>query len=222
MKENEYLQCLNFGVLIDESVHNQTIPIVLAIDDQNKQRIEGQKSVSLIYKNNLIAILEDIEIFPHRKEERAASVFKTINRGHPSIKMIYDSGDWLVGGDLKVFAPIKWNDGLDDYRLTPNQIRNKLKEMNVRIGLSFEIISHLFDYRRTQSLLSNCGTPYTTDTPYLCRTQNDNSSKENIKILSFCCTHWAVGLKTMTSLSMYALDNTKPFWRRESLIPTLH
>ncbi|CAG2120381.1 unnamed protein product, partial [Medioppia subpectinata] len=103
MRETQYLQCLHFGAIIDETLHNQTIPIVLAIDDQNKERIEKSKNICLLYKNNLIAILEDIEIFAHRKEERAAAVFKTTNRGHPSIKMIYDSGDWLVGGDLKVF-----------------------------------------------------------------------------------------------------------------------
>ena len=166
MREKEYLQCINFGFLIDETLHNQTIPIVLAIDDQNKDRIEGQKSISLIYKNNLIAILEDIEIFEHRKEERAAAVFKTTNIGHPSIRMIYESGDWLVGGDLKVFNRIKWNDGLDSYRLTPNEIRHNLKERNVSIGCYFDCVSHSSDDRRTQSLHFNCEIPYITDTHY--------------------------------------------------------
>ena len=140
MREKEYLQCINFGFLIDETLHNQTIPIVLAIDNQNKERIEGQKSIALIYKNNLIAILEDIEIYAHRKEERAAAVFKTTNKGHPSIRMIYESGDWLVGGDLKVFNRIKWNDGLDSYRLTPNEIRKNLKERNVSIGCCLGLV----------------------------------------------------------------------------------
>jgi hypothetical protein len=30
--------------------------------------------------------------------------------------MIYDSGDWLVGGDIEVLERITWNDGLDQYR----------------------------------------------------------------------------------------------------------
>ena len=48
------------------------------------------------------------------------------------LQMIYDSGDWLVGGDLEVLERIKWNDGLDDFRLTPNELRAKFRQMNVR------------------------------------------------------------------------------------------
>ena len=45
--------------------------------------------------------------------------------------MIYESGDWLVGGDLEVLERIRWNDGLDDYRLTPNELRGKFREIGV-------------------------------------------------------------------------------------------
>lgn len=45
--------------------------------------------------------------------------------------MIYESGDWLVGGDLAVIERIKWNDGLDEYRLTPMELRSKFRELRV-------------------------------------------------------------------------------------------
>jgi 3'-phosphoadenosine 5'-phosphosulfate synthase len=38
-----------------------------------------------------------------------------------------------VGGDLEVLERIKWNDGLDQYRLSPNELRAKFRQMNVRI-----------------------------------------------------------------------------------------
>lgn len=44
--------------------------------------------------------------------------------------MVMESGDWLVGGDLQVLERIKWNDGLDQYRLTPLALRQKFREMN--------------------------------------------------------------------------------------------
>lgn len=50
--------------------------------------------------------------------------------------MIYESGDWLVGGDLSVIKRIKWNDGLDEYRLTPMELRNKFRELGVRTILT--------------------------------------------------------------------------------------
>ena len=37
--------------------------------------------------------------------------------------MVEESGDWLVGGDIEALERIRWNDGLDPYRLTPNELR---------------------------------------------------------------------------------------------------
>ena len=57
--------------------------------------------------------------------------------------MIYESGDWLVGGDLEVIERIKWNDGLDDYRLTPNELRSKFRSLGVSeiLYLSSTVVS---------------------------------------------------------------------------------
>lgn len=50
-------------------------------------------------------------------------------------QMVMESGDWLVGGDLQVLDRIYWNDGLDQYRLTPTELKQKFKEMNAGMGL---------------------------------------------------------------------------------------
>lgn len=43
--------------------------------------------------------------------------------------MVMEGGDWLVGGDLEVLERITWNDGLDQYRHTPKELKQKFKEM---------------------------------------------------------------------------------------------
>ena len=53
--------------------------------------------------------------------------------------MINESGDWLCGGDLEVLERIKWNDGLDQYRLTPNELRQKFKEMGADAVFAFQL-----------------------------------------------------------------------------------
>lgn len=55
------------------------------------------------------------------------------------LQMIYESGDWLLGGDLDVLRPIKWNDGLDHYRLTPNQLRQKFKQLEADAVFAFQL-----------------------------------------------------------------------------------
>lgn len=53
--------------------------------------------------------------------------------------MVMDSGDWLVGGDLEVLEQIRWNDGLDQFRLTPNQLRKKFREMGADAVFAFQL-----------------------------------------------------------------------------------
>lgn len=44
--------------------------------------------------------------------------------------MVMEQGDWLIGGDLQVLDRIYWNDGLDQYRFTPTELKQKFKDMN--------------------------------------------------------------------------------------------
>ena len=53
--------------------------------------------------------------------------------------MIFESGDWLVGGDLEVLERISWNDGLDQYRLTPSELRKKFKELEADAVFAFQV-----------------------------------------------------------------------------------
>lgn len=59
-------------------------------------------------------------------------------------QMVMESGDWLVGGDLQVLDRIRWNDGLDQYRLTPTELKQKFKEMNAGMGQVLLELVYLF------------------------------------------------------------------------------
>ncbi len=53
--------------------------------------------------------------------------------------MVMEGGDWLVGGDLEVLERFRWNDGLDDYRLTPNELRKKFRDMGADAVFAFQL-----------------------------------------------------------------------------------
>ncbi|XP_044743649.1 bifunctional 3'-phosphoadenosine 5'-phosphosulfate synthase isoform X2 [Chrysoperla carnea] len=140
MREDIYLQTLHFNTITyNGTTTNQSIPIVLAISSQDKERLEDTSALSLWYKGQPVAILSKPEFYHHRKEERCGRQFGTYNSGHPYVKMIQDSGDWLVGGELEVIERIRWNDGLDQYRLTPNELRQKFKQMNADAIFAFQL-----------------------------------------------------------------------------------
>ncbi|XP_046392025.1 bifunctional 3'-phosphoadenosine 5'-phosphosulfate synthase 2 isoform X4 [Ischnura elegans] len=144
MREDQFLQSLHFNTVSggDEAAHgirNHSIPIVLPVSSEDKAILDGCSAISLRYEGKPVAILRLPEFYVHRKEERVARTFGCVNRDHPYIKMIYESGDWLVGGDLEVLGKIMWNDGLDQYRLSPNELRARFKEMGADAVFAFQL-----------------------------------------------------------------------------------
>ncbi|KAJ8632829.1 hypothetical protein MRB53_026165 [Persea americana] len=143
MKEAEFLQTLHFNSLRleDGSVVNMSLPIVLAIDDSQKQRIGGSSKVALVGSDEKpVAILSNIEIYKHNKEERIARTWGTTAPGLPYVEQaITNAGNWLIGGDLEVIEPIKYNDGLDQYRLSPAELRKEFQRRNADAVFAFQL-----------------------------------------------------------------------------------
>ncbi|VDO42029.1 unnamed protein product, partial [Onchocerca flexuosa] len=167
MRERQYLQCLHHGLLLDikkkcstpgisrtkdieedslwslNEPLNQSIPIVLPIDDATKFKLMDGHSISpeiaLVYNNDVVAVVKDGEIFEHRKEERVARQFGIIDPRHPTIKQILESGNWLLGGDVQVLKRIQYNDGLDCYRMSPLELRNVFAKANCDAVFAFQL-----------------------------------------------------------------------------------
>ncbi|XP_050267645.1 ATP sulfurylase 2 [Quercus robur] len=143
MRESEYLQSLHFNCLRTESgsLVNMSLPMVLAIDDDTKTRIGSSPNVGLVGPNgDLVGILRSIEIYKHNKEERIARTWGTTTPGLPYVEeVITPAGNWLVGGDLEVLNPIKYNDGLDHYRLSPQQLRKEFDRRQADAVFAFQL-----------------------------------------------------------------------------------
>ena len=87
MREREFLQCQHFGTLLDGGMTNQSTPIVLPVQTEDKERLEGKDAITLTYEGKRIAILRNPEFYEHRKEERASRTFGTSHPDHPYIKV---------------------------------------------------------------------------------------------------------------------------------------
>ena len=89
-------QCQHFGSLLDDGVVNQSIPIVLPVSTEDKERLSSAEEISLVYEGRPVAIIQNPEFFPHNKEERCARTFgglfiyqNLFINGYLIIKMIY-------------------------------------------------------------------------------------------------------------------------------------
>uniref|UniRef100_A0ACD5YCT6 Uncharacterized protein n=1 Tax=Avena sativa TaxID=4498 RepID=A0ACD5YCT6_AVESA len=144
MREHEYLQCIHFNSLRlpdGGGIVNMSLPIVLAIGDADKDRIGAAPDVALAGPDgDLLAILRSVEIYPHNKEERIARTWGTTAPGLPYVdEAITPAGNWLIGGDLEVLQPIKYNDGLDHYRLSPQQLRDEFDKRGADAVFAFQL-----------------------------------------------------------------------------------
>lgn len=142
MRESEYLQCLHFNSLRqpDGSVTNMSVPIVLDLNEEQKAQLEGKSAFALkCPEGKTVAILRNFEIYEHNKEERCARTFGLTDERHPYAEIIYSSGDYLVGGDLEVLTEFTYGDGLDEFRLTPRQLRAEYKKRNADAVFVFQL-----------------------------------------------------------------------------------
>uniref|UniRef100_A0A669CKV7 3'-phosphoadenosine 5'-phosphosulfate synthase 2a n=1 Tax=Oreochromis niloticus TaxID=8128 RepID=A0A669CKV7_ORENI len=150
MREREFLQTMHFGNLLDgkrlrslsrsrSGAINMSIPIVLPVSIETKEKLEGCAAVALEYQGSRVAVIRNTEFYAHRKEEHCARQWGTTCPQHPYIKMVMEGGDWLVGGDLEVLERIRWNDGLDQYRFTPKELRQKFKDMKADAVFAFQL-----------------------------------------------------------------------------------
>nr|AUS89429.1 ATP sulfurylase [Sesuvium portulacastrum] len=144
MRENEFLQTLHFNSLRleDGSVVNMSVPIVLAIHDSDKTRIAVSRRVALFdsASDQPVAILNNIEIYKHNKEERIARTWGTTARGLPyAEETIVNAGNWLIGGDLEVLEPVKYHDGLDKFRLSPTELRREFAQRDADAVFAFQL-----------------------------------------------------------------------------------
>lgn len=55
------------------------------------------------------------------------------------MQMVMESGDWLVGGDIEALERIRWDDGLDQYRLTPKELRAEFKKRGADAVFAFQL-----------------------------------------------------------------------------------
>ncbi|KAG5560224.1 hypothetical protein RHGRI_003496 [Rhododendron griersonianum] len=84
--------------------------------------------------------ISSIEIYKHNKEERIARTWGTTAPGLPYVEeAITNAGNWLIGGDLEVIEPIKYNDGLDRFRMSPAELREEFTRHNADAVFAFQL-----------------------------------------------------------------------------------
>jgi len=142
MNEEQYLMCLHYQQIADgDGMIPMPVPIVLPISEEDKAAIDGKDAIVLKKADGTpVAIIRNPTVFEHRREERATRTFGiNADTKHPYIEMIMAGGEWAVGGKIEVFERVVYNDGMDQWRLTPLELQKQFKDMGADAVFVFQL-----------------------------------------------------------------------------------
>lgn len=116
------------------------LPIVLPITDFTRRQIEGAKAVQLTNAAGVpLAILRLPEVYELRVREIISRTWGIVDDEHPYIKMLLAPGkSFACGGEVELLGRIKYGDGLDQYRLTVEELRTAFKKKGADVIYAFQ------------------------------------------------------------------------------------
>ena len=114
-----------------------TIPVTLAVDDEELKAIGRADAVALQSGGSTIAVLEVSDTYERDREVEAQSVFGTIDAAHPGVKHLHESGRFLVAGTVRVLH-LPRHTRFTNYRMTPAQTRRAFAERGWKRVVGFQ------------------------------------------------------------------------------------
>ena len=135
MTEKNYRSVVDEMRLADGLVWS--LPITLSLNDEDVKRIGGSDAVALTLDDAPVAVLGVEQVFRRDRETEARRVFRTSDQAHPGVRALFESGEWVVGGPLRVIGVPK-HDTFTKFRRTPAETRAAFAERGWRRVVGFQ------------------------------------------------------------------------------------
>lgn len=118
MNRDDFLKVVHDMTLEDGTVW--PLPVVLDVGGAKAAELEPDQSARLLDPDGEpVGTIEVREVFRANKREAAEAVFGTDEGRHPGVANFLDTADFLVGGQVSVFAGPRYN----EYDLQPKESR---------------------------------------------------------------------------------------------------
>jgi len=114
-----------------------SIPITLAASMEQAANLIGGSEIALVNaQGTLQAVMTIEEKFGYDKELEASKVYRTTDDAHPGVKVLYEQGDVLLGGPVRIVA--LQQQAFARYRFTPTQSRQAFAERGWKRIVGFQ------------------------------------------------------------------------------------
>lgn len=114
-----------------------SVPITLSTSTERAAALKEGSQVALVNgEGALQAVMTIHEKFGYDKQHEASKVYRTTEEAHPGVKVVYQQGDVLLGGPVRVIA--LQNQAFAKYRFTPTQSRQIFAERGWKRVVGFQ------------------------------------------------------------------------------------
>jgi sulfate adenylyltransferase len=114
-----------------------SIPITLAVTREQAANLKEGSQVALVDAQGvLLAVLTIEEKYHYDKQHEARQVYQTEEEAHPGVKVLYEQGDVLLGGPVRVVQLQQQT--FAQYRYTPTQSRALFQERGWKRIVAFQ------------------------------------------------------------------------------------
>jgi sulfate adenylyltransferase len=104
-----------------------SIPITLSANAEQAAGLKEGSQIALVNAHGTLqAVMTVQEKFGYDKQHEASKVYRTTEEAHPGVKVLYEQGDVLLGGPVRVVA--LQEQVFATYRFTPSQSRQMFAE----------------------------------------------------------------------------------------------
>ena len=116
-----------------------TLPVTLAVSRDSDRSLKVGQDVALAdQKGSIVGTLHLEEKFPCDKESEARLVYRTTDRAHPGVEILYQQGEVLLGGKISVFHLEDGGQPFSRHYLTPADTRHLFQERGWRTVVGFQ------------------------------------------------------------------------------------
>ncbi|TMD31693.1 MAG: sulfate adenylyltransferase [Chloroflexi bacterium] len=135
MKRADYLGVVNNMHL--ENGLPWSVPITLSVTSEQAVSLNEGSQVALVNEQGTLqAVMLLEEKYGYDKQHEASKVYRTTEEAHPGVKVVYQQGDVLLGGAVRVVALP--NQAFAEYRFTPVQSRRQFTERGWKRVVGFQ------------------------------------------------------------------------------------
>jgi sulfate adenylyltransferase len=135
MRRSDYLGVVN-GMHLANGLP-WSIPITLSTNRDQAAILEEGAQVALVNaQGELQAVMTLEEKYDYDKQLEASQVYRTTDEAHPGVKYVYQQGDVLLGGPVRVVA--LQQQAFASYRYTPTQSRQLFAERGWKRVVGFQ------------------------------------------------------------------------------------